>query len=255
MSYRQTAYEPAAAGADAGRCQPGARALLDLITFLSAEVRSLGCYNPRNVAGSTSRSLHAEGRALDLYPPSPALDAWVTTLIDHHEAIGVQQVLYRGRGWRVHRGWIVSGAIGHHDHAHVELNWSAARHLTVDEISSAIFPEEHTDMTEDQARQLAQLHAVLIANRDDNVPHGRHDLSSPILSANGAALRTEALVRALAGDLSKLAQANRDAIIAAIHGVVADDMHDTAEVLADAVIEALASTEIIVRIDPKETTP
>ena len=60
-------YEPAAKPMKpSGRCQPGARALLDLMLYLTPGLISSGCYNARKIVGSSDVSLHAEGRAIDV---------------------------------------------------------------------------------------------------------------------------------------------------------------------------------------------
>lgn len=151
----------------AGRCQPGARALLDLMLYLTPGLISSGCYNPRNIAGSSTVSLHAEGRAIDVRPanfaytsgrwlgegPARALSGWCDALIDHHQALGIQGVIWAGYAWRV--GWrvgvrppwsrhvwqrISAGGNQHYDHAHIELTWAAARDLTAERISAVLFP-------------------------------------------------------------------------------------------------------------------
>lgn len=151
-------YQPAAYPMrPSGKCQPGSRALLDTILYLTPGLISSGCYNPRTVAGSTTVSLHAEGRAIDVRPvnfkykpgpwlyegPARALTEWCRFLASHPET-GVQQILWAGETWRTGKGWrrLSTTANQHYDHAHIELTWDAALYLTAARISAALFPPQ-----------------------------------------------------------------------------------------------------------------
>jgi len=151
-------YEPAAKPMKpSGRCQPGARALLDLMLYLTPGLISSGCYNARKIVGSSDVSLHAEGRALDVRPanfaytsgswltrdPARALTYWCDALIEHHQALGIQQIIWAGWSWRVGQAtWrqLSPSANQHYDHAHIELTWAAARDLTPERITAVLFP-------------------------------------------------------------------------------------------------------------------
>jgi len=125
-------YEPASWETRAGGCQPGAKALLDSILAGNPWASSLGCYADRPVRGSSSPSLHREGRAIDVgvNPNNPADVARMHALVDQLTAKGqgIQQIIWHGRSWRPGQGWRpYSGASPHNDHAHIELSWAAAR--------------------------------------------------------------------------------------------------------------------------------
>jgi hypothetical protein len=127
-------YEPASWGTTVGRCQPGCHALLDY--FNGKGFTNQGCYNDRPVRGSASvPSLHREGRAVDITPDGnpDGLTALIDLLVWHHEALGVQQVIWQRAFWRCDRdGWHrYSGVNPHEDHAHIEVTWWGAAELTV----------------------------------------------------------------------------------------------------------------------------
>ena len=141
-------YEPASRVALGP--QPGALALRDYAHSLG--FGDAGIFNPRNVRGSTSTlSLHAEGRAVDLTPGSRgagALTELVHRLVEQHQQLGVQQVIWQRSVWTVGRGWRpYSGTDPHTGHAHVELTRSAAAGLTVDTLREVLDPQEVTVMS------------------------------------------------------------------------------------------------------------
>lgn len=125
-------YEPARWDTPASGCQPGATALLEAILAGNPWASNLGCFNDRAVRGSSSPSLHREGRAIDVgvNPSSPDDVARMDALIEQLTARGdgIQQIIWNRRSWRPGVGWRpYSGASAHTDHAHIELTWAAAR--------------------------------------------------------------------------------------------------------------------------------
>lgn len=120
----------------------GARALLAwaLETYGSRQARSLGIYNCREVRGSSSRSIHSEGRAVDLGLPVgpdgkgiPLGHAIVSQLGAVGDAIGVQSVIYDRRIWsaRSPEGRPYGGVHPHRDHLHIELTRRAGTRMTL----------------------------------------------------------------------------------------------------------------------------
>lgn len=119
----------------------GAAALLAWLECNSAPPgRSLGIYNCRTVRGSSTRSLHGEGRALDWGLPLGADGkgtahgrALVDLLGAHAHLLGVQCVIYDRRIWsrRSPDGRDYGGASPHYDHLHIELSRSSARDLNL----------------------------------------------------------------------------------------------------------------------------
>jgi hypothetical protein len=142
-------YEGARWSTEVYGCQPGAKALLAYAHELGFADK--GCFNDRGIRGSTSKpSLHREGRAVDLWWGDgdwTAFDAFIKSLVDHHEALGVQQVLWSRRAWTVGGQWHhYTGPAGtHEDHAHVELTWSSALHTTIEHIRSVLAPKSTED--------------------------------------------------------------------------------------------------------------
>lgn len=129
-----------------GRAQDGAKALMSwfLGAYAGRGAKNLGIYNCRPIAGSSSLSLHAEGRAADLGVPTGA--GWAQTFADslvaHSRELGVQLVIYRRKVWSgryPNSGWRnYTGSNPHTDHLHVELSWNAARTLTTQAIQAQL---------------------------------------------------------------------------------------------------------------------
>ena len=132
-----------------GSEQPGARELGNFIrsTFeslidLNVDGRGIQIYNCRNVSGSSTRSLHSEGRAIDVFIPTASGwtadngkgDIIANWLIDNSEELGVQQLIWDKTIWRPSQGSAshrcYTGDSPHVDHIHVELSWAAARKET-----------------------------------------------------------------------------------------------------------------------------
>lgn len=254
-------YEPAYSPMrPAGRCQPGALALLEVLTSFDG-ITSSGCYNPRHVAGSTTVSLHAEGRAIDVRPrnfayqpgpwlhqgPAAELGRLSELMAEHCDALGVQQILYAGRSWRIGRGWRALGAgeNQHYDHAHIELTRAAAGELTVDRARSVLTPQETSDMYGDldrirdqfTAAFMEEVHRTLIgARREFHDDDRQHDLATPILE-------TRDLVSKIP-TAAKIADA-LEAIVAdpnvSVPELDADDVRAIADALAGALADRLAS--------------
>lgn len=148
-------------------CQPGAR---ELIYYSSRfGLSNVGCFNNRSVRGSTTLSLHAEGRAID-FTVGTATDSVLTTflhtLISHYEPLGVQQIIWQRRSWRCDRTgdkWRpYSGVDPHTGHAHLELTRSAAAGLTVAIIESVLevpppihLPAPLDDLEDDMPKYVA----------------------------------------------------------------------------------------------------
>jgi len=86
---------------------------------------SLGCFNPRRVAGSAHTwSVHACGRALDWRPSSRARGREVARWIAWFGHADIQLIIFDGEQWggRFGRGWRpYTGADKHVDHIHIEF--------------------------------------------------------------------------------------------------------------------------------------
>jgi len=119
--------------------QPGARALMAwwISRFGGNGAVNTGIFNCRVIAGTTNRSLHGEGRALDLgvRPHDAGYGHEAASLLHANSGeLGIQCIIWSRRIWsgsRPQEGFRpYSGQSPHLDHLHVELSWPAARTLT-----------------------------------------------------------------------------------------------------------------------------
>ncbi len=138
------AYHPATQ--NAGRCQPGAQALMNWC-LTNTTATNLGCYANRRIRGGTRLSVHAAGRALDLgfpYTRGGTPEGWelANLLREHHADLGVQYLIYARRQWTATRnrdGWRrYNGLSAHYEHIHAELNRYAAPALTREMINNTL---------------------------------------------------------------------------------------------------------------------
>jgi hypothetical protein len=137
-------YEPAKSCT--GSASAGARALMSwfLGAYSAQGGTNLGIYNCRSVAGTSTTSLHGEGRAADLGVPVGA--GWAQTLADRLVALsgelGIQCVIYNRRIWSgsyPNAGWrTYTGSNPHTNHLHVELSWNAAHTLTAERVQQVL---------------------------------------------------------------------------------------------------------------------
>lgn len=149
MSTLHRGYEPAVACT--GGPTRGARALMSWLlgAYGGDGARNLGIYNCRGVVGAPkTRSLHAEGRALDL-GVEPHGAAWGSELAEllrtHSGPLGIQLIIWDRRywsgsypeaGWRAYRG-----QNPHIDHLHIELSRDAADTLSAPYIDGVLSPQ------------------------------------------------------------------------------------------------------------------
>lgn len=131
-------YEPAGPGTPtATGCQDGTKALGLALRAVYPELRSLtgpyGCWNPRRIEGSSTWSLHAEGRALDTGVPVHLHEmAWSVCceLVDRRTLYGTMRVLWDGHIWSTEKpaDWrrLQPTTNQHRDHFHVEQFWRDA---------------------------------------------------------------------------------------------------------------------------------
>jgi hypothetical protein len=107
--------------------------------------RNYGIYNCRSVRGSTNRSVHGEGRALDVGfsgVGNPAGTRLVQALLPHVGTLGIQMIIWNRRIYsaRYPRGAAYTGVNPHTDHVHIELTWDAARRLTRARVQQVVRP-------------------------------------------------------------------------------------------------------------------
>ena len=121
-----------------GSLTAGAGTLRDWLMVAFPQITSIGGYSCRHINGdSTQTSVHATGRALDIFIPLHAGDAdndlgdpLANWLIEHAEEIGIQFIIWDRWTWGAHRAdgdksRSYGGAHPHHDHLHVELSVQA----------------------------------------------------------------------------------------------------------------------------------
>ncbi len=102
-------------------------------------VTSIGGYSCRQIGGSSSWSLHAVGRALDIMidgttPVGLATgDKIRNFMINNSTRLGVQRVIWNRHIWSADQdGWRpYSGESPHIDHLHVEINIKASRNANL----------------------------------------------------------------------------------------------------------------------------
>ena len=139
-------YQPAGRTCSGGPT-PGAREAMAwfLGAYGARGGKNLGIYNCRPIAGTSTPSLHGEGRAGDFgVPLTTWAHALAQALVDHSAELGVQCVIYDGRIWsgsHCHEGWRpYEGSNKHTDHIHAEWTRDAAQTLTVARFNAVFAP-------------------------------------------------------------------------------------------------------------------
>ena len=119
--------------------QPAPRALWEAVHANFPNVRNLGIYSPRYVAGTHTPSHHSEGRALDIglnvtLPDEKRLgDKLFTLLIDCARDLGLDEIIWNHRIWCMHRPLVYpyQGQNPHDDHIHVGFTRTASQNKTL----------------------------------------------------------------------------------------------------------------------------
>lgn len=134
------------------RCQGGAtqgaielgdfvRAQFPDLVNLRADGRGIQIYNCRKVRGGSGLSVHATGRAVDIFIPTlrggaadnSKGDVIANWLIENAQRIGVQMIIWDRTIWKASgspRSRCYTGQHPHNDHVHVELSIPAGRMQT-----------------------------------------------------------------------------------------------------------------------------
>lgn len=231
-------YQPAAACT--GGPSPGSKALMAwfLGAFGSRGGKNLGIYNCRSVAGSSTTSLHGEGRACDLgiNPHGAAYGDWVAEQLRLNSAeLGIQCVIWKRRIWSgsyPDAGWRpYTGVADHLDHIHTELTRAAAQTLTADRVH-AVLSGSTTSTTRGFLMALNDAQQAIVFEACQSLlfgiagkrPAGQMALAVADVQQNVAALRSQ-----VAGlqhvDSKAIATEVADAIVAAgIAGPVIDEL-------------------------------
>lgn len=156
LAIGQTMYLPYTyATSCSGGARPGAVVLAKfLLDHFDAD--SYGIYNCRPIPGTTTMSVHGDGRAIDLmiapdtsvsYPSNADNDrgdevaAWLVT---HAEEIGFSYLIWDRGSWGAHRSGTkysyYTGTHPHNDHLHIELTPDAAQNLTTAQLEALLAP-------------------------------------------------------------------------------------------------------------------
>lgn len=127
-------YQDADACWSGNTLRPGARALADFLRARFAGASSYGGYSCRNIVGGSGLSVHATGRAIDLFVPTTGGQAdndlgdpignW---LIENANYIGISFIIWDRSSWGAHRSrgaklQAYTGEHPHHDHLHIEIS-------------------------------------------------------------------------------------------------------------------------------------
>ena len=109
--------------------QPAPRYLGRLLRANFPQITATGIYNDRNVAGTTKKSSHAEGRAIDIHlsaadPEQKVIgDRLFDAIIHRARSMGVDNAIWNKQIWSTKhptkRGY--HGQSAHTDHIHVEF--------------------------------------------------------------------------------------------------------------------------------------
>ncbi len=183
-----SSYDPV--GTQCLQLQQGTAALQ---SYLIREfgVTNLGTFVCRPVSGSTTLSLHAEGRAGDNGGKSSAMREVANLLVANADRLGVQEVIFERKIWRNNYqplGWqAYTGADPHNSHVHWALNWAGAQTLTTELIDNII--GEQMPLSNDDLDRIAKLidDAIVrrlgdVGERPDGTPR-RKNISSAVVHA------------------------------------------------------------------------
>jgi hypothetical protein len=118
--------------------QPAPRALWTLVHANFPQTRFDGIYNQRNIAGTNTPSLHAEGRALDIgldvrKPTEKTIgDGLFQIFIDVAGQAGFEEIIWNRQIWSTRNPHIhhYTGQSPHTDHVHVGFTRQASQTTT-----------------------------------------------------------------------------------------------------------------------------
>ncbi len=140
LAIANTMYLPysGAPSSCSGTFRPGTRKIADFLRAEFEGATSYGGYACRaNTANTSQLSVHASGRAIDLFVPldggeadNDLGDPIAHYLITHAEELGVEFIVWDRTSWGAHREApkhrAYTGPHPHHDHLHIEIAPSVA---------------------------------------------------------------------------------------------------------------------------------
>ena len=109
--------------------QPAPKELAKMLKLNFPQITQTGIYNDRNVAGTTKKSSHAEGRGLDIHlsafvPEQRMLaDQLYPVFIRKASQLGIDNVIWNKQIWSKTKGGprLYTGQNPHTDHIHIEF--------------------------------------------------------------------------------------------------------------------------------------
>jgi hypothetical protein len=126
--------------------QPAPRYLSHLLRANFPQIKQIGIYNDRYIAGTTIKSAHAEGRAIDFHlsardPEQRGLaDQLVVALIRNARQLGIDNVIWNRQIWSVRYSGPrpYKGQNPHTDHVHAEFTREGSQQLMLPAIDVEI---------------------------------------------------------------------------------------------------------------------
>jgi hypothetical protein len=123
------------------------------------ECEDAGIYNCRNARGTSTPSIHSDGRAWDAHFDQPGRglrnpkgDLLANWCVENHVRFNIQCVIWNRRIWSSTRNYwrTYSGVNPHLDHVHIEQNWDGALSaMAIDAACQAAFsgqPQEEDEV-------------------------------------------------------------------------------------------------------------
>lgn len=122
--------------------QPAPKALWQLVHQNFPQTRNDGIYNPRNIAGTNTPSLHAEGRALDIglrvaLPDEKLIgDQLFDAFVESAALVGFQEIIWNRRIWSLSHPSVhaYTGADSHTGHIHAGFTRIASQQATLPDL-------------------------------------------------------------------------------------------------------------------------
>jgi hypothetical protein len=110
------------------------------------QIPRIGIYNVRNIAGSTKPSLHAEGRAVDIYLSAfvarekALADQLFAAFIDCAASMGLEEVIWNRQIWSRTRRVVhpYTGVKPHIDHVHVGFTRPGSQQTSLGSLPSRL---------------------------------------------------------------------------------------------------------------------
>lgn len=148
-----------------GRAQPGTKNLMVAINDVWDYSTSLGIYNCRPVRGGTTRSIHSEGRAVDIGFPLVGGDAnpigyqLLDVLKRNAWDLGLQAIIWDRRWYSrsYPEGRVYTGVNPHIDHLHIEQAWNGALNLSLNDAYDLVGEMAFTPEQEQILKEIADI--------------------------------------------------------------------------------------------------